>query len=125
MRRPDLADLERGLREFHSTDPAAGEDAAAQYERRIARSLEDIVRRERESGAALRTGAATRLAALLGREAPLPELEVELCRRLATGAIDESDRALMSHLRAQVHAQLEIDNPRYWSLLAAKARADR
>ncbi|MFO1456418.1 MAG: DUF6285 domain-containing protein [Steroidobacteraceae bacterium] len=125
MRRPDLEDLERALREFHASQPASDGDAAALYERRIAHSLEDVVKRERESGPALRATATRWLSAFLGREAPLGALEAELCGQLASGALDESVPGLMQHLRAQVQAQLAIDNPRYWSLEAAKARAAR
>jgi len=125
MRRPDLPDLERGIHGFQSSSAATADDAAARYEQRIARNLEEIVRREQQSGSAWRESAQARLAALLGREGSLDELEVELCRRLADGAIDESSPPLMLHLRELAIARVEIDSPRYWSLQAAKARVGR
>ena len=126
MRRPDLPDLERAIREFRdgSTASTAG-DEASRYEQRILRSLEDVVRRERESGAAMRASARARLGVLLGRDVAGEDLEAELCRRLASGGIDESNAELMRHLRAETVERLEIDNPRYWSLAAAKARLAR
>lgn len=126
MRRPDLDDLERGLREFQAaTSGAMADDTAARYEQRIAQHLAEVVRRERELAPGLRAAATARLAALLGHVGPPGTLEAELCRRLRAGEIDESSTALMRHLRAQVTGQLEIDNPRYWSLDAAKARTGR
>lgn len=124
MRRPNLDDLQRGLDQFRSSSTGAtADDPAERYEQRIAQHLEDVVQRERELGAALRAGAQQRLGVLLGRAGPLDALEAELCRRLRAGEIDESSAALMRHLRAQASAQLGIDNPRYWSLEAAKGRA--
>ena len=60
---------------------------------------------------------------MLGHEGSSEQLEAELCRSIAAGGLDESSLALMQHLRADVMARLEIDNPRYWSLEAAKSAA--
>lgn len=119
MRRPDLADLERGIRRFRESPAASAEDAASRYEQRVVQNLEDVVRRERESGERLHAASRKRLATLLGRDGSLDELEAELCRRLALGAIDWTCPALMQHLRAEAILRLRIDNPRYWSLVAA------
>jgi hypothetical protein len=123
MRRPDLADLERGIRDFQSSSATAVVDSASHYEQRILRNLEDLVQRERDAGDAMRAVSRARLVALLGLDAAADQLDAELCRRLAAGQIDESSEALMRHLRAEAIARLEIDNPRYWSLAAAHARA--
>lgn len=123
MRRPDLADLERGIHEFQASESASADDPASRYEQRIVRNLEDVVRREHEQGESLRAAGRARLALLLGHEGSSEQLEAELCRSIAAGGLDESSLALMQHLRADVMARLEIDNPRYWSLEAAKSAA--
>jgi hypothetical protein len=123
MRRPDLADLERGIREFQSSRAAAPDDPASRYEQRVLVNLEQLARREREAGAAMRATSQARLIALLGLDATAEELDAELCQRLADGRLDASNQALMRHLRAEAIARLEIDSPRYWSLAAAKDRS--
>lgn len=51
-------------------------------------------------------------ARLLGREAPLEELNRELARQLRTGERDESDAALMAHL-ATIADKIAIANPKW------------
>ncbi|MFO1425606.1 MAG: DUF6285 domain-containing protein [Steroidobacteraceae bacterium] len=124
-RRPDLQDLEHGLAAYRDSPAATATDAAAVYEQRVARNLEEIAQRERGSGPPARAAEAGRLAALLGHAGSFDELQSELCRRIATGAIDECDAGLMAHLRATVMAQVAIDSPRYWSFVAAQRRGGR
>ena len=106
------------LRQRHHIGPRDDDDFQV-------RNLEEIAQRERESGPPARAAEAGRLAALLGHAGSFDELQSELCRRLATGAIDEHDAGLMAHLRATVMAQVAIDSPRYWSFVAAQRRGGR
>lgn len=119
MRRPDLADLTEALAAFDaaaSAHPAASLDPAARYEQRVVTNLRDILRREQALAASNEAAAIDRLHRLLGVAGDLSALEGELCRRIAEGVFTERDPELLDHLRRQVRAQLEIDNPRYWSL---------
>jgi hypothetical protein len=119
MRRPDRTDLSEALAAFDTAAAnaaAAPLEGAARYEQRVAANLRDILRREQDLAARNEAAAIDRLQRLLGVAGDLSALEGELCRRIAEGIFTESDPELLEHLRLQARAQLEIDNPKYWSL---------
>ncbi len=57
--------------------------------------------------------ASARLAALLGHEGPLSELNAELCALLRDGTMDRDTPGLLAALKANIQDQIAIDQPNY------------
>lgn len=85
------------------------------FQARVAANALDLVLRELRTGARLEDEARARLAALLGRDAPLAELEAELSRRIRDGDIDLASPQLLEHLWATTMAKMSVDQPNYAS----------
>ncbi|HLZ85360.1 MAG TPA: DUF6285 domain-containing protein [Caulobacteraceae bacterium] len=83
------------------------------FHARVAVNVLEMVRRELALGPAAAQGEGARLTALLGRDAPLPELEQALCEAIAGGAVDPADPALVDHLWATTLDTLAVDQPNY------------
>ena len=63
---------------------------------------------------------AARLEALLGEAGDYQTLNALLCERLASGAIDLSEQALLDHLWATTIDVLAVEQPRYATYRAVK-----
>ncbi|MGH6996850.1 MAG: DUF6285 domain-containing protein, partial [Phenylobacterium sp.] len=64
-------------------------------------------------GPAAEAAAVERLAALLGRDGTLSELNADLCARLRAGDMDAATPGLLAALRANITEQIAIDQPSY------------
>jgi hypothetical protein len=91
--------------------PALGGHAA--FEALIAANLLAIALRELELGPAGRAADERDLAALLGRAAPLDELEARLVEQIRDGALDARRAEVLAVLRAGARRRLRIANPEY------------
>ena len=83
------------------------------FHARVAVNVLEMVRRELALGPAAVEGEGARLKALLGRDAPLAELEQALCEAIAAGQVDPADPALVDHLWATTLDTLAVDQPGY------------
>jgi hypothetical protein len=60
-----------------------------------------------------------RLAALLGHDGEIADLNAELCRRIADGELTLQSPGVADHLWAVTLAKLAVDQPTYWGFRAA------
>jgi hypothetical protein len=104
----------------HVLGKLTGHDA---FNLRVAINAVRIMQREAALSPALDAAETQRLAALLDRSGALPALNAELCRRIRSGEIQQSDPALRAHLLVTALGKLSIDNPKYATYLHAKGGA--
>lgn len=93
-------------------------DARAAFLARVADNARALLQREARLGGAGEAGEQARLAALLGVEGEVSDLNRRLCQALQSGAISPTDPALLAHLRATAIARIAIDQPTYCGLEA-------
>lgn len=86
-----------------------GNASTSRFDRAVAASALDTVRRELDLAPASNAAASERTAALLGR----PGTHADLAAAIRTGTISDEDPALRAHLRALALEALAIDQPRY------------
>jgi hypothetical protein len=111
--RPDPVDLVRAvaatLRERLMPQLAG----SAAFEARVAANALDLVARQLEQAATADAAERVRLEALLGISGTLAELNGELCRRIADGAMAIDHAPLRAHLWATTLDKLAVDQPTY------------
>lgn len=114
--RPTAAELLAAIADFlreeatpalDRTEPRLG------FQMRVAVNSLAILEREVRLGPPADAREHERLVGLLGREAPLEELNRELARQLRRGERDETDAALMVHLEATIADKIAIANPKW------------
>jgi hypothetical protein len=91
------------------------------FQARVAANALDLVGRQIELAPAEEAVEAERLKALLGRDAPLTELNAAFAEALATGALDLASAGVEAHLTATTLAKLAVDQPSYSGYRAALA----
>jgi len=92
------------------------------FHARVASNALAIVARELELGGGAADEEKKRLAALLGHDGPLEDLNRELCRIIRDGKIDLAKPELLDHLEKTVRDKIAIDQPNYSGLKIAKER---
>ena len=117
---PTAVELIEAVTEFLRAEPTPETAARLAFHTRVAANVLDIVRRELTLGPRADRSEAARLAALLGREGELEDLNTELCDRIAAGSIDLGDPALIDHLWARTLDTLAIDQPNYGTYRRAR-----
>jgi hypothetical protein len=85
----------------------------AAFEALIAANLLAIALRELDLGPQLRAADERELADLLGREAPLEELEAHLAEAIRSGKLDDHRAELLAVLRSSARRRLRVANPGY------------
>ncbi|MDE1173948.1 MAG: DUF6285 domain-containing protein [Parvibaculaceae bacterium] len=83
------------------------------FHARVAANALDIIKRELEVAPAAEMQERERLAALLGHDGALEELNRELCGKIETGELTLETTALGEHLWATTLTKLAIDQPNY------------
>ena len=111
--RPNAAELIETVRELLHDKLLPSMSGHAAFEVRIAANLLAIALRELEQQPAATAAERGRLAALLGTDGAIEELEAELVRRIRAGEITVGDGRVREHLRRSVEARLAISNPKY------------
>jgi hypothetical protein len=111
--RPHASELLRAIREFLGSDVLPRLEGRTQFHLKVAINSLAILEREATQGPAADAAELSRLKALLGRDGALPELNAELARQLRAGERDETDAALMAHLRATIADKIAISNPKW------------
>lgn len=113
LNRPCGTELLAAVRQWVQTVAQPANNETRAYEARIAANLLDILERELTLGERFAAGERSGLAALLGRDGPLDELNFELSERIRRREIGIGNAPLLAHLRRSAIAKLEIENPRY------------
>ncbi|WP_309643458.1 DUF6285 domain-containing protein [Phenylobacterium sp.] len=80
---------------------------------RVAANVLSVVKRELLMGPEAEAAATARLAALLGHEGALIDLNAELCANLRDGKMDRDTPGLLAALKANIVDQIAIDQPNY------------
>ncbi len=115
--RPSTSQLLQAVAGFLREPAAPPGTAAHAYLARVATNLVDTVQRELESAPAEIAAQRLRLQALLhSAETNLPTLQLQLCERIQSGAIDLNTPGLADHLWTSTIAQLAVDQPSYSTL---------
>ena len=110
---PSAVELLEAVTEFLREDVTPTLADRIAFHTRVAANVLDIVRRELTDGARAEQDEVARLASLLGQSGDADTLNVELCDRLAAGAIDPRDPALIEHLWTTTLDTVAIDQPNY------------
>jgi len=111
--RPHAPELLRAIREFLGNDVLPKLEGRTQFHVKVAMNSLAILEREATNGSAADAAELTRLKALLGSDGSLAALNAELARQLRAGTRDETDAALMAHLRATITDKIAISNPKW------------
>lgn len=112
-----LAAVARFLREVVAPETTGH----TSFNARVAAGALETARRQLDLAPAAEVAEQARLAALLGADGDLAELNAELSRRLAAGELDLATPGLAEHLWATTLAKLAVDQPAYWGYRAALA----
>jgi hypothetical protein len=111
--RPTAAEAVEAVSSYLKEELLGELEGAAGFQVRVAANLLAIVERELRLGPELERGERARLAALLGHEGELAQLNRELAAAIRSGEIDDRSEALRAHLLATARERLEVANPRY------------
>ena len=93
------------------------------FQARVAANALDLVGRQIELAPAEEAAETMRLNALLGRDAPLADLNAAFAEALASGVLDLASPGVAAHLTATTLAKLQVDQPNYSGYRAALAVA--
>jgi len=119
---PKPQDLLAAVASFLREELMPQMSGALGFQTRIAANVVDIVRRELELAPATDAAERQRLAALLGEEGELAELNRELCRRIRAGEMTLETPGLAAHLWQVTLAKLAVDQPGYASYQRERGR---
>ena len=111
--RPTAAELLEAVREFLDADVMPSVEGRVRFHARVAVNALGMLERELRLGPELDGAERRRLAALLGRDADLPELMAELARRIRDGSLDDRRDDVVAVVRESVRAKLLVANPDY------------
>ena len=118
---PKPSEILAAVAQFLRAEVAPTCEARIAFQARVAAGALDLARRQIELAPAGEAAERENLAALLGVEGALEELNAELARRIASGAADLSTPGLAEHLWATTLAKLAVDQPSYSGYRAALA----
>lgn len=110
--RPTAAELIESVREYLERDVMTGEGRVA-FHARVASKVLAMVERELTLGPTQYAEEHQRLTAVLGSDAPVRELGVELARRIRAGELDDRADEVLAVVRASVRSKLAVSNPDY------------
>jgi len=122
MDQPSIRELVDAVREFLEKRAMPELKGHTAFHARVASNALSIVARELELGGGAADEEKKRLAALLGHDGPLEDLNRELCRIIRDGKIDLAKPELLDHLEKTVRDKIAIDQPNYSGLKIAKER---
>lgn len=111
--RPTVAELVGAVREYLERDVMPATEGRIAFHARVAVNVLGMVERELAIGGAQNAIEHRRLVELLGHEGTVRELTAELARGIRAGEWDARRDEAIDHVRATVHAKLEVANPKY------------
>jgi hypothetical protein len=116
MDQPSMRELVEAVRDFIETKAMPELKGHTAFHARVAANALGIVARELESGPQSAEEEKRRLAALLGHDGTLEELNRELCRRIRSGDFTLATPGLAEHLTITTQEKVRIDQPGYSGL---------
>ena len=116
MDQPSMRELVDAVREFLETKAMPELKGHTAFHARVAANALAIVARELEHGGKSAEDETARLAALLGHDGTLEELNRELCRRIRGGDMGLDTPGLAEHLAVTTREKVAIDQPGYSGL---------
>ena len=122
---PRPADLVSLVADFLRTELMPVTKGAQNFQLRVAINALELSARQMRGGAASEAAEHARLAALLGCDGSLDDLNRALCERIASGAMTLETPGVAEHLWATTMAKLAVDQPNYASYKRERARDDR
>ncbi|HEV7524831.1 MAG TPA: DUF6285 domain-containing protein [Acidimicrobiia bacterium] len=111
--RPTAAELVEAVREFLEHDVMAATEGRVQFHARVATNALRMIERELALGPQFDEAERARAAALLGHDADLHTLEIEIAAQIRDGSLDDRLDAVREHVRATVREKLLVANPGY------------
>lgn len=122
MDQPSMLELVKAVQGFIETKAMPELKGHTAFHARVAANALGIVARELELGPRAAEMEMNQLAALLGHEGSLDELNRELCKCIREGKVDIQSEALRQHLELTTLDKVAIDQPKYSGLKLAKNR---
>jgi hypothetical protein len=116
MDQPSMRELVEAVRDFLEQKAMPELKGHTAFHARVAANALSIVMRELELGPQSAQDERIRLAALLGHDGTLGELNRELCRHIRSGAFDLKTPGLAEHLTITTREKVGIDQPGYAGL---------
>lgn len=116
MDQPSMLELVEAVREFIEKRAMPELKGHTAFHARVAANALGIVARELSQGPKSLAEEKERLAALLGRDGTLDELNRELCKRIRDGAMGLETPGLAAHLEKTTRDKVAIDQPNYSGL---------
>jgi Predicted aminoglycoside phosphotransferase len=110
--RPTAGELIESVREYLERDVMSGEGRVA-FHARVASKVLAMVERELTLGPTQYLEEHQRLTSVLGSDAPVRELSLELARRIRAGELDDRADEVLAIVRASVRSKLAVSNPGY------------
>ena len=115
-----MLELVKAVQSFIETKAMPELKGHTAFHARVAANALGIVARELELGPKAANTEKTQLAALLGHDGSLEDLNRELCRQIRDGKIDIESEALRQHLELTTLDKVSIDQPNYSGLKIAR-----
>jgi hypothetical protein len=116
MDQPSMRELVEAVRDFLEQKAMPELKGHTAFHARVAANALSIVVRELELGPQSAQNERARLAALLGHDGTIEELNRELCRRIRSGAFGLDTPGLAEHLAITTREKVAIDQPGYSGL---------
>jgi hypothetical protein len=116
MDQPSALELVKAVRDFLEQRAMPELKGHTAFHARVAANALSIVARELEQGGASADAERARLAALLGHDGALMDLNRELCAAIREGRIDLDTPGFADHLAATTRDKVGIDQPNYSGL---------
>src|ERR1700733_2436407 len=113
MDQPSMRELVEAVRDFLESKAMPELKGHTAFHARVAANALSIVARELEHGPQSAQEEKNRLAALLGHDGTLEELNNELCTRIRSGAFTLDTPGLAEHLTVTTREKVAIDQPGY------------
>ncbi|HMF82344.1 MAG TPA: DUF6285 domain-containing protein [Acidimicrobiia bacterium] len=111
--RPTAAELIVAIREFLEGDVMTTVEGRVQFHTRVAINALGMLEREVSLGPEFDAAERARLGALLGHDADLRTLTVELAARIRDRSLDDRRSEVVAAVRESVRAKLLVANPDY------------
>ena len=121
---PTSVELTRSVADFLRSDITPMISGHNAFRLRVAINMLDLVARQLTLEAESDAAEAARLAALLGAEGSLLDLNRALAEKIASGEVDLATPGLSEHLWQTTMAKLAVDQPNYASYKREKERGD-
>jgi hypothetical protein len=122
MDQPSMLELVKAVQNFIETKAMPELKGHTVFHARVAANALGVVARELELGPKAAEMEKSQLAALLGHDGALEDLNRELCEQIRSGKIDIESDALRQHLELTTLDKVGIDQPNYSGLKIARKR---